>query len=207
MSYFDNRTTAQQEARDNWILRLATAPAAEPVSAAEFKSHARIDHTDDDTYISSFVLPAARQYVEEYTRSSLIDQSWDLWLDAFPTVIYLPRGPVDSVTSITYTDSAGAGQTLGTAVYTADTDSIPARIYEAYGQTWPVTYGIPKAVKVRFKAGYGTAGTDCPYPVIQAIKIVAAELYENREQSDIRLHYELPLAVTRLLQPYRMFSF
>ena len=39
-------------------LKLITAPAAEPVSTSEAKSHLRVDTTADDTYIGTLMTVA-----------------------------------------------------------------------------------------------------------------------------------------------------
>ena len=159
---------------------IQTAPTVEPVSLEELKAHLRVDIDDDDALITS-IGKAARQQAEVYTGRAFCTQTWDLFLDSWPTVIYLPYPPLSSVTSITYTDTAGDSQTVSTSVYTVDTDSEPGRIYLAYGQTWPTTRGIRHAITVRYVCGYGAAAA-VPENVKHAIKIMAADMYENREE-------------------------
>ena len=113
-------------------------------------------------------MSAAREYLEAFTRRALLTQTWDLKLDAFPCadeVIWLPKPPVASVTSITYLDTAGASQTWSSSLYRTDLPAGPmaqrARITPAYAQYYPSTYGVTNAVTVRFVCGYGGA-TDVP---------------------------------------------
>jgi uncharacterized phiE125 gp8 family phage protein len=189
------------------MLNLASAPASEPVSLAEAKTHMRIDHSDDDTYITALI-PAARKRIEQVTRRALIDQTWEMHLNWFPDLIEVPRPPLSSVTSITYLDDNGASQTLASSVYTVDTDSQPGRIYEAYDQSWPTTYAVPKAIKVTFVAGYGSASSDVPADLVQAVKILVAHWYENREPVAVGLSVaSIPMVLDYILEDYRIHTF
>ena len=60
------------------------APAKEPVTLAQAKSHLRIedDVTDDDVLIED-IIKQATDYVEKVTGLSLITQTWKLVLDRF----------------------------------------------------------------------------------------------------------------------------
>jgi uncharacterized phiE125 gp8 family phage protein len=109
-------------------LKLITAPAAEPVSTSEAKSHLRVDTTADDTYIGTLIT-VARQNVESHLRRALISQTWEVVLDAFPAgVIRLPKPPLASVTSIKYTDDEGNESTYSSANYVVDSDTEPGRV-------------------------------------------------------------------------------
>lgn len=157
-----------------------SAPAAEPLSTAEAKSHLKITHSDDDTLIDSYV-KAARLWAENYMHRQLITATWALTLDEFPDVIELPYPPLASVTSIVYTDSDGDPQTLSSSVYTVDTVSAPGRVYLAYGQSWPSVRSIRHAVTVTYTAGYGASGSSVPENIRAALRILVAHYYEARE--------------------------
>ena len=77
------------------MLRLAVAPATEPVSASEAKAHLRVTGSGDDTYIGALIT-AARQLAEQKCNRALITQTWDLVLDAWPCdgVVQIPLGGV-----------------------------------------------------------------------------------------------------------------
>lgn len=127
-------------------------------------------NTTGDPQLSALIA-TARQQAELELRRSLITQTLDLYLDKFPGVDYwltdrrnqrddddvilLP--PLQSVSTITYVDTAGATQTLAADQYLVDAVSQPARIAPAYGVSWPSTRDQANAVKVRFIAGYGAA--------------------------------------------------
>ena len=186
------------------ITTLVTSPTAEPVSLTEAKDHLRVTTTDDDTYISALIT-VARKYIEEANSISVINQTWDYWLNWFPDEIELPRSPLSSITSITYTDTDGAEQTLATSVYTVDSDSLPGRVYEAFNQSWPTTRAIPKAIKIRFVGGYSAAASGVPSNLTQAILLMIGHWYESREPIVVgTITSEIPLAAKALMAPYKM---
>ena len=182
-------------------LKLITAPAAEPVSTSEAKSHLRVDTTADDTYIGTLIT-VARQNVESHLRRSLINQTWE--------VIRLPKPPLASVTSIKYTDDEGNESTYSSANYVVDTDTEPGRVVLKSGQTWPaVTLAAANGVRVRYVAGYGAAGSNVPQAIRQAILLVIGSLYENREDVLVAQGVSigvLPFGVVALLAPYRIYG-
>lgn len=187
-------------------LFLVTAPAAEPVDLATAKAHLRVDIPDDDALITSLIA-TARQHAEAITRRALITQTWDLVLDAWPDDdrIDIPLPPLQSVTSITYKDSAGAAYTVPATDYIVDTVSSPGRVVLGYGKTWPSTALYPAgAITVRFTAGYGDA-TAVPEAIKAAIKLLVAHFYENREPVVIgKAMNDLPLTIEALLWPFRV---
>ncbi len=130
------------------------APVAEPVSVSEGRLHVRQTIEDDDDIIMAMIT-VAREQVETLTRRALVVQRWKLVLDAFPGVdIVVPKPPLVSVVSITYTDTDGVQQTLASTKYQVDTASEPARIVPAYGEVWPTTRSDLNAVEITFLAGY-----------------------------------------------------
>ena len=112
-----------------------------------------------------------------------MEQTLVLRRDWFPARrIRLPRPPLTSVTSITYTDTNGTSQTLATDQYTVNTFTTPGEIIEAWGKSWPTTRDIPNAVVVTYVTGYAQA-EDVPQMVRNAILLSAGDLYWNRERS------------------------
>lgn len=105
---------------------------------------------------------------------------------AFSGMLYgeirLPRSPASSITTIKYYDVSGTQQTMSSTVYQTDFVSQPARVLPAYNQAWPATqWPRLNAVEITFVAGYGAAASSVSYQVIEAVKMLAAHWYENRE--------------------------
>ena len=164
-------------------LSLSSGPSVEPVTTAEAKTHLRVDTSDDDTYIAALIT-AARIYVEKAQRRALISQTWAWTLDEFPsglTPLEPPHAPLQSVTSIAYTDADGDSQTWASSGYDVDTTSFVGRIVPGYGESYPGTRDEIDAVTVTYVAGYGAASTDVPDTTIHAIKLMVAHWHENRE--------------------------
>lgn len=197
-------------------LELVTAPAVEPVTLAEAKSHLRLDPdgTDENALIADLIR-AARENVENFTHRAIIAQTWDLKLDGFPGgPICLPFPPLLSVTSITYLDGAGVSQTWASSNYIVDKPSGPfaqaGRIYPAYGVVYPTTRGQVNAVAVRFVAGYHadaeTSRNVCPAALKQGIKFLVANWYLNAEPTVLRgTPGVLPFGLEADLWPFKAF--
>lgn len=167
-------------------LKLQTAPATEPITTSEAKTHLRVDFSTDDTYIDTLIT-SARQFTESYVGQTLVTTTWDLYLDGFGDCDYrvgdyirLPMGPVQSITSISYLDENNASQTWTSTKYRLDTATLPGRVLPVVGETYPTTYPTTNAVTIRFVAGYGAASA-VPLSLKHAVKILVAHLYENRE--------------------------
>ena len=103
-------------------LAIKTAPTTEPLTIDEAKLHLREDGTDQDDLISSLIV-AARQHVEDVLKRSLITQTWELWLEEFPSRDYIeipfPPLQVPSVTAGAFvTGTAYRILTIGTTNFT-----------------------------------------------------------------------------------------
>lgn len=178
-------------------LRRTTAPAVEPITLDEAKAHLRVDHVADDALISELI-GAARQYVEDWTGRALVEQTWQLELDAWPIgqVIYLPRPRAIGITSVKYIDGDGVQQTLGSGNYVLDEQSEPARLFPPYGVDWPSVRDQRGAIEIIWTAGYGANAAAVPDGIKAAVKLVLDHLYAR---DPVR---GFPSAVPALLSPY-----
>jgi uncharacterized phiE125 gp8 family phage protein len=160
-------------------LRVSVPPTVEPVSVAELKEHARIDHGHEDARLASLIT-TARLMVEKDTRRKLCTQTVILSLDYLPSYLVPDILPIQSISGITYYDANNTLQTLAAATYEADLYAEPILIRPAFGQTWPTTYDRFGAVLVTMVAGYGAASA-VPEDAKQAILLLASHWVENRE--------------------------
>jgi uncharacterized phiE125 gp8 family phage protein len=185
------------------ILVRDTAPSLEPVTVEEVKVHSRIDTDVDDAYIAGLI-KVARGYVEDTTGLQIVTGTWKMYLDRFScSPVELPKSPLVSVSAVKYMDPDGVQQTVDSSIYTVDTDSMPGRVYLAYGQSWPSIQCIRKAVEFDFSAGYGNP-TDAPEGLQHAILMLVAHWYENRENASVASLSDVPMGVSALLDQYRI---
>jgi uncharacterized phiE125 gp8 family phage protein len=160
---------------------LNTAPTVEPISLVDTKMHLRVSHTNEDSLIERQIT-LARNYVESVVHQQLITATWTLYLDAFPAIIRPPLPPLQSVTHLKYYDTDNTLTTLTENTdFTVDLKTEPARIEPEYGTSWPSTRDRFNAVELKYVAGYGDAATDVPERYVQAVLLLVANWYENRE--------------------------
>jgi uncharacterized phiE125 gp8 family phage protein len=190
---------------------LVTPPAAgDPiVTLAEAKQQCRVDHDDDDDYIATLVA-AAVGHIDGYAGilgRCLVTQTWQIALDCWPSdnTIRLPFPDV-TPTEVTYTDVGGVDQLVDAALWGSQTDALGGFVYFKKAFTAPdLNDDRPDPIRVKFEAGYGAA-ENVPPAIKHAIKLLIAHWYENREATVVGQSIfvaELPLAVDRLLAPYR----
>jgi uncharacterized phiE125 gp8 family phage protein len=162
---------------------VVTPPAEEPVSVDEARYHCRIDEYNQEPYEDSVqintLIAAARQHAESQLNRKLITQTLDAYYDCFPAEFVLP--PLQSVTHIKYVDETGTEQTLAADKYLVNSASVPARVTESYGNTWPTIRSQQNAVRVRFVAGYGAASA-VPQCVKNWMLMRIKTLYDGRDQ-------------------------
>lgn len=192
------------------ILTLVSESTTEPVTVTEAKTYLRMESTDstaEDVLIGTFIT-AARRLAENFTKRALVTQTRQVIFDDFESstgFIELPRPPLStSGLSITYVQdtTAGTTTTIGSTVFTIDTDSEPGRVYPAYGNEWPSGVRDQRnAVTVQYVSGYST--TTIPESITTWIKMRVADFYENREALSEEQMRRLPRDyVNGLLDPY-----
>lgn len=184
-------------------LRLATAPAAEPLSAADAKAHLRVTGSGDDAYITALVT-AARQLAEQKLNRALISQTWDLVLEEWPDddELCIPMGGVTSVTSVKYYDTANVQQTWSSSKYQVALAGPLAELGPICTESWPSLYDRLEAVEIRFVAGYADAAS-VPSALKQWMLLQIGHMYEHREAASDFEVFALPF-VDGLLDPYRV---
>lgn len=183
-------------------LVLVTAPASEPVTAAELRAHVREEpetFPDAAAYVTD-----ARQDIENRSGLAFLTQTWRIALDRWPTggeawwdgvrdgaitelygsqtqrSIAVPKWPLASITSVTVYDEASNPTVVSVAsMFDVDLYSRPGRMTLKRGQTWPVALRSSNAIEIVFVAGYPTAG-GVPAPMKRAIKQLAAYTYSHR---------------------------
>lgn len=140
------------------VSMLVTPPVLEPLTLLEAKLRAGLDWVAGDprdALMTAFQL-AARAKVEQDTGLALLTQTRDVYFDALPRQgpIDLPAQskPLQSVTSIKSTDTAGVLNTLDPVNYVVDLAS--GRIGLALAGVWPSDLRPFQPWVIRIVAGW-----------------------------------------------------
>jgi len=107
--------------------------------------------------------------------------------------------PVQSITSISYVDAAGAPQTLDPSVYELRSDGLDALIRLKFGQQWPPVQPGSR-ITVVMVAGYVTAPDD----VVHALLMWVSQSDAFRESIVTDQLAVVPDAFTALLSNHRI---
>ena len=180
---------------------LVTPPATEPVTLAEAKLQCRVTANDEDATITALIV-AAREHCENQTGRSFITQTWRADFVRFPCAgapFRLPKGPVQSVSSVKYYDDFGADTTLDASGYHLDLTGQLAKLWLAVDEVWPTIQVQSNAVRIEYVAGYGAAAA-VPQAIKQAMLLLIDHWFENRGAVSFgNTPEEIPLAVSALL--------
>jgi uncharacterized phiE125 gp8 family phage protein len=138
---------------------------------------------------------------------ALLEQEWELILDAFPDgEIELTKPPVISISSVKYLDQAGAEQTLLSTQYVLDADLLPGYLLPAEGVSWPLTRDVANAVRVRFKCGYGATAAAVPPGIVDWIACEVVTQFDNPDQVAMaKADSAAGSRAMQLLDPYRTY--
>lgn len=168
--------------------------------------------TVENSLLNSLIT-AARQYCETFQRRSYITQTWELWLDAFPSQNYIkiPLPPLQETPTppvVKYYDVNDTEATFSSSDYFVDTKSEPGRVVLNYSKVWPSTTLRPvNGVCVEYIAGYGDAASTVSKEVKQAMLLLIGALYEQREAittTGLNIN-TVPFGVNALLWQDRVF--
>jgi uncharacterized phiE125 gp8 family phage protein len=162
-------------------LTLVTAPAEEPITLAEAKLHLRVSHAEEDALITRLI-KSARRRCEAETRRALVTQTWDLVLPEWPCEdrrIVVPLAPLQTITSVSYVDPAGATVVLPSGDYKVRPGS-PGLVMLRASKSWPSLTSDPDPITVRFVAGYGAAAA-VPESLLHGMLLLIGSGYEHRE--------------------------
>lgn len=171
------------------LLTRALPPASEPVTLSEAKLYLRVDGNSEDSLINTMIT-TVREAAEEYLRKSLITQSWKLAFDDYAEDgVYLPRGPVQAISSVVAVDSEGAETEIDEAQYYLNA----ARDKLCFNGE---VYGF--RVEIVYAAGFGAAAASVPAAIRLGLMTHLAALYDARG-GDVAI----PASAVMLYQPYR----
>ena len=181
---------------NEYSLELSVAPVARPYLLDDYKIFKNIpgskSSVDMDNKHFEMYLNVATDKVESYLQRKLIEQTWILRLDKFPTGqrSYTPQGysgtqiPYGKLISITdpinvYGSDGTVSDTLLIADndYEYDNNSEPAVLI--FNRT-PAPGKKLKGIEITYKVGYGTSYKDVPESIRMAIMAWASAMTMNK---------------------------
>lgn len=185
-------------------LKRISAPLDDVVSLSEIKASLRV-YTNDDDALLRRLIAAATASIEgpEGIGITLLTQTWQLTLDAFPAgPIALPDlGKIWSASIDYHTDPTGN-------LMTVEEDDR----YVSFGTgtgvlcpvtTWPTAARRPGAVKINIICGYGPFPEDVPQDLVQAIHLMVAHWYQHDGAATETRLSPIPMGVESILNRYR----
>lgn len=188
--------------------RRTSGPSIEPITLAQAKVWARVDHDDEDDEIS-MLITAVRQACEKRCRRTLVESTWEVTAADWSLRIELPYGPLIEVGSVNYLPlGGGAEAVLSPSLYVVDRHNVVPAIVPADGASWPdLAPGQPQAVRVPYQAGYATAAAldTLPAPLLLWMRLHLVHYYDNRSAVAKGNLAPLPYA-DDLLNGYRVLS-
>ncbi len=192
----------------NYSLKPLTPPVAEPVSEADAMAHLRLETSGESALIARLIT-VARMQVETWTGRALITQSWRWSLDRWPAgragILTIPKPPLQSVDQILLFDGQGQAAVWDQQNYEVDAGNDSARLIPRTGVLPPSPGRRAAGIAIDFSCGYGAVGTDIPAPIRQAILMLIAHYYENRELAAPATGMApVPQGPAALLAPYKV---
>jgi len=178
-----------------------------PISTTELMQHLRFVADASELSEAEIMIGTATAFAEQYTGRKYSSQTTVANFEYLTANVRLKLsgGPVSSVTSVQYYDSSYTLQTL--TDYRLIHRNGVGYLYPAIGSEWPtdVASADPEAVTVTYVVG--TSSADTPAPIKSAILLIAASLFENRENEIVGTNIKSLkpiLAAKDLLHPYKL---
>ncbi len=168
-----------------YALTQSTRATTLVVPACEVKVQARMSSDctlpdDVEMSLQNDIL-SAQELVEQDAELVLQTETWVLKLDGFPLFedyIFLHKRPVQSITSVVYTDENGTSQTWAASNYNLDANRTWPVLFKADNDVdWPDTDSERNVVTITFVAGYTPA--TLPRMARRAVKLMAAHSFQN----------------------------
>ncbi len=177
--------------------------AALPV--AQFKDHLLLGTGFTGASLQDPVLEnylrAAMAAIEARTGKVLLERqyTWSLTAWREPCRQALPLAPISAVTALRVIDRLDVATLIAPTLYRLERDMHRPVLWGATGSL-PTIPPLGSA-EVDFTAGYGPAWSDVPDDLGQAVMLLAAHFYENRNAASGE--NVLPFGVSSLIQRYR----
>lgn len=212
------RSTIQPLHVDN-VLRLdVPVPVEDMLTLQDAKDYMKVDGAAQDGVIGPMIKTATR-LAEDYTGRFFIERDVTMFMDHLPeSILWLPRPPLVSVTTITVHHEDATDTIVPSANYLVDTAGQPGRVALKNGNVWPTSLREINGFEVVYKAGYATTlaaiDDDVKAQIQDAIKVAISVWFEQRGQTErieegspeFETSMRLPGSAKRMLDPLRVRS-
>lgn len=193
-------------------IQTVVASTGYPIDLEDVKNHLRISigETNQDDYLRGLI-DVATARLEEITNRALSRRTLKIYYDNWPEGdhIELPFPPLSTQTDavVKYIDVDSSSVTVSSTVYKLDSVSEPGRLMLDYNENWPsVQLHNINPISVQYLCGY-PGSTAVPQQIKQAMKLIIADLYENRESIVVgQTISKIPDAVQSLVRNLRIFQ-
>ncbi|MCA8870024.1 MAG: head-tail connector protein [Rhodobacteraceae bacterium] len=187
------------------LVELTTIPAAVlPVS--EFAAHLHLgsgfaDDGSQDSILEAY-LRAALAAIEARIGKALIERdfTWSVTAWRERSSQGLPIAPVNAINAVKVVDRVGGETVIDDAGFYLERDSQRPRLVANAGALPSIPAG--GSADVEFTAGFGPSWADIPVDLAQAVFLLAAHYYENRNGAGGR-DTLMPFGVMALIETYR----
>ncbi len=186
-------------------IEITTLPNAGtlPLSVADAKSHARIEIADDDALIQSYIL-AACKILEQEIQKRVIQRQFRLWYDC-----------AEITSDVLTLEQFNSGISINAFTTFDENDAettVDASLYSSYGNRVSLKSGFSD-IAVRDLDSFKIEYTVLPAPITenikQALRMLVAHWYENREAEGIQDGFtfgKIPFSVKQILATEKIFS-
>ncbi len=186
------------------LIEQSSVPGA-ALPVAEFKDHLTLGTGFTGASVQDAVLEAylraAISAIEARTGKVLLEKqyTWALTSWREPCRQALPLAPISAVTAVRTLDRLGVATVVALTAYRLEKDDHRPVLWGATGNLPTIPPG--GGAEVDFTAGFGPAWADVPEDLRQAVMLLAAHFYENRNAAEGE--HVMPFGVSSLIQRYR----
>lgn len=195
-------------------LELVEAATTQVVTTPELKSQLRIDNSDEDTLLNTYI-SAATQMAENYCNRHFITAKYKLWFKELPSKfsLYYPDCKFnlngenkDGMYRLVDGGATDSYVYFSESSWYSDISQNPVIVNIKEAPTQAINFediigGQQAPYYFQFQTGIGDSASDIPDAIKQAIKLIASDMYYFREDRK----RAFPMASEILLQPYKCY--
>lgn len=175
-------------------------PMVDPISVDQVKEHLRIEHSDDDAYLTSLIDAAVNFVdVDGVLGKPIIDRKFALEFRDYPTTpVRLPYANFKELDNIKVIQD-GTLVTQDNDDFQIGSDGDFRTVEPVKGKEWPVADDVPYAYQIVYKAGLSGNAAGVPATIKHALLLLVAHWYENRTATEATSYMPLPFGFNELI--------